>query len=262
MRLWSVISPVLLSLYPCHCTLVSSGSGEALPIYNHLSYVLDRWNVTGAVVNLLLDRSIFDYCDVDRYSKDSVLPLLAAHEIQLNDTDLHDGWIAYLPTNNITIATICPKTADWYPSLALTWPQVLASRLQDLGAVGYIMQSDTLSLTENVIIDRTEVVGDAYFVDGKEITIFGAYIRSLELQSMLSAALHSKKPVIVQVFPDENPLRAAVASRGSVYGVLSVMLTWCSFACFLDSLRLLRKSLQKAAMTGNIVYTQSSLKYA
>ncbi len=74
------LSPSFAYLY-IHGTNLTLG-----PIRNDIIWQTEIDEANFTLVNLALDRSLFDYCDLSRYTPQGIAPLLAAHGVTTNNT--------------------------------------------------------------------------------------------------------------------------------------------------------------------------------
>ncbi len=86
--------PALFCLFGCffHPSLASlvveAGSDASVgPIWSDLAW-REALNETGVtLINLTLNRSLFDYCDLSQYTREKIAPLLSAHYVKVNYTE-------------------------------------------------------------------------------------------------------------------------------------------------------------------------------
>jgi hypothetical protein len=146
MLLWFFGLTLLLPL--CHCELlvcspsdpVTCTMGLRMPLYSTIPW-RDQFEpvYNATLINLLADRTIFDFCDLSSYSLSGIIPLLKHHGYHSdsggkNHANYTDGtnkkWIAFIP-DTVTISRDCDKGNSWTTGWKMKWPRIgLAAEIQ------------------------------------------------------------------------------------------------------------------------------------
>ena len=96
-------------------------------------------NVT--VINLQIDQSVFNYCDLEQYTEIGLSNLLV--EYYNNITLVNTQWVAFNPIAGMTPCEL--SIFDLHTAYVLTWDNTLAPYIKRLGAIGFI---DTYPVAE------------------------------------------------------------------------------------------------------------------
>jgi hypothetical protein len=123
---------IVLAVVPVHGILVIqrgvNGTEEVIPV--HVKAMLlwrdqvDVSNVT--LVSLNRDKKLFDYCDLQSYSKEGVEGLLAAHNVTSKT------WVATLTLN---LASTC-QLQTYHEIFVFNYPHVFSAYIEKTGALG------------------------------------------------------------------------------------------------------------------------------
>ncbi len=105
---------------------------KSVPLFNGITWQKDGETnnaLDGKVlVNLQLDRSIFDYCDALLYNREGISNLLIAHSLNYNDS-----FVALFDTNN---AAECADSSDLF---AMSWLITMSVIVKNTGALGELL---------------------------------------------------------------------------------------------------------------------------
>jgi hypothetical protein len=230
---------------------------EIMPIYSDLQRIpIDlEYNIT--VVNMMMNVSLFDYCNLTSYSIDGVARLLEKHGIGSND-----AWMGYYSEYNLL--SVCSGRADidlsWSASCALYWWPIMSYYIQECGARGYLISNPYFSLSKYLQLPYSGVEGNVYSVYGKPVHIFGAFIlknddRRVRFESMLNEA-GGGGVVVTRMKQMKNPLEA-VLEEGSLYRILHWVVIMLGLGALVDSVRLTVKYLR--TMKGSLPFTYCTI---
>ncbi len=102
-------------------------------LYSTLKYRED-FNISGAsLVNLQIDRSVFDYCSLASYTLAGVQPLLDMYKV--NTSAPNATWVAFY--NEYSITDNCKDKAS--ENFDLFWVQRMVKLVQQLGATAQLV---------------------------------------------------------------------------------------------------------------------------
>lgn len=84
-----------------------------------------------AVVDLQMNQTIFDFCDLNSFTPSGVKPLLEYFNIHQSDLDNGLQWIALYPTQSCQ-----PPFSDYNTSYVTLYDTVVAKYIKNTGAIG------------------------------------------------------------------------------------------------------------------------------
>ncbi len=101
------------------------------PLFNDIA-----WNGGFSVTNVTLiditvDRSLFDYCDLSLYTVDNVQGVLSYHNYHQGEGESEGrgrGWVAFM--RGIDLVAGCPSTQSWTESYQRKWKSILVASIQ------------------------------------------------------------------------------------------------------------------------------------
>jgi hypothetical protein len=101
-----------------------------IPLYGDLIWN-ENFNIENAsLVNIMLDITTFDYCNLEQYSRESVSPLLELHNVDPATM----RWIAYYDAQ--VYINVCRERveASWKDTYQFMWHMLLAPNMEGKGA--------------------------------------------------------------------------------------------------------------------------------
>ncbi len=67
----------------CSSSIVLEGAEENILFYNALPWGSSESVSNSYIVDILADKNVFDYCDLDKYTRDGAAPLLSHHKVKI-----------------------------------------------------------------------------------------------------------------------------------------------------------------------------------
>jgi hypothetical protein len=248
--LHSVLNPSFASL----TILGSEGvKVDIKPIQNGIEW--QRVNETDSfhIINLSLDRSVFDFCDLTQYTVEGVLPLLKAHG-NLTSINNENGerttsrWAAaqLFKDRSRSLSHLCSGSTSWHYSYVLYNDQLLVSYIQNAGGIGLITSKESNVPQKYWSFDEMDKTANTVF--GKKLNSFAIGIENQIAVDFLvdlfdrSLVGSSPTPVVASsLTEDYNNMDEAIDNYFSLFRICGYILCPLAMFCMYYSINVTRR---------------------
>ena len=169
---------------------------KRIPAYSMLKWNYAFKEVTNmTVIDLQLDQSVFDYCDLTQYTREGILPLLSIY-YNISEGDLEAGrmeWLALSPSYvcpSPTIMSMLYSTNPVAEAMPLCYgANTIVSYIQNMGALGLI-DTYVLGFSYNYFTNMDQVdnnKGIAYGIDVNSMIAIAIPSNTAELDDFYTA---------------------------------------------------------------------------
>ncbi len=198
-----------------------------------------HFNLTDvAFVDLQYNQTMFDWCDLDSYTKEGVRPILEFHNI--NVEAVNNGslkWVASFATN---VQLYCdPALSNEMDNYIFSWYSAIGVYLQNTGLVGIVdnwyAPAHYLLWTTRGVDKATGTVSSSLFWGikkspkefiGQKLHIYGGLLSRDDWGSMYAeyeASLEAGNPFMISMSDTENPLEGYVTPGHTLYYTHRIM---------------------------------------